>query len=71
MKLVALSLAFCAAALCLEAAPQTTSLDVNKMKAAAERLKTMALATAEPKTCAIPLLNALPANTSVEYKCAS
>lgn len=78
MKLVALSLVFCAAAVCQDAV-QTSILDsLNpKMPDLAQRFKSMKLLlppkpviviTGKPKVCAIPLLNALPAKGSVDYK---
>lgn len=92
MKLVALSLAFCAAAFC-QNAPQTSTqtapppslLDklipkpIEPLDLAKNRLDSMKLtmplplrielaSSSQPKSCAIPLLNAMPAKAHVEYR---
>jgi len=78
MKLVALSLVFCAMAVCQDAVQSSILDGLNpKMPDLAQRFKSMKLlipgrpvivVTGEPKICAIPLLNALPARSSVDYK---
>jgi len=78
MKLVALLLAFCAAGFCQDAVQSSILDGLNpKMPDLAQRFKSMKLVfpanpvilvTGQPKVCAIPLLNALPAKSSVDYK---
>jgi hypothetical protein len=78
MKLLALSLALSAKAICQSAPPNALNEDALKKLLEVQKLPALpALSPTMPKViivgkpvtvCAIPLLNALPANGNIDYK---
>lgn len=81
MKLIALSLAFSASAFCQSASPNAVNEDaIKKLLESGKLLELPKLPARSPEmpnpiivgkpatTCAIPLLNALPAKGRIDYK---